>query len=85
MLGLTSLDFSDNQVSDISVVAGLQSLNALWMYGNQVSDYSALTGLANLRTLMIRDNPLGDLSDLQQVFYRLNRIDVDVMERGDSR
>ena len=85
MLGLTYLDFSDNQVSDISVVAGLQSLNALWMYGNQVSDYSALTGLANLRTLMIRDNPLGDLSDLQQVFYRLNRIDVDVMERGDSR
>ena len=67
------------------MVAGLQSLNALWMYGNQVSDYSALTGLANLRTLMIRDNPLGDLSDLQQVFYRLNRIDVDVMERGDSR
>ncbi len=78
---LTYLDISDNRVESISALSGLSNLSELWMYENRVADFSPLTGLSQLRVLMLRNNPIGDMSPLQQVFFRLNRIDVDVMER----
>ena len=54
MLDLTSLDFalelgtleylsvSDNQLTDLSAISGLQQLNSLYLWNNQISDVSPL-------------------------------------------
>ena len=77
---LTYLDFSDNQVSDLSAVSGLPELESLWMYGNRISDLSAVTQLPSIRVLMLRDNPVGDYGPVKQVFPRLTRLDVNVLD-----
>lgn len=77
---LTYLDVSDNQVADLSPVAGLPALDSLWIYGNHISDLSPVTQLPSIRTLMLRDNPAVDYSPVQQIFPRLTRLDINVLD-----
>ncbi len=76
---LTYLDISDNQISDLSPISGLPVLDSLWMYGNRIADVSVVTQLPSIRVLMLRDNPITDYSPVQQIFPRLTRLDVNVL------
>ena len=42
---LTSLDLSDNQISDSSFIKELKSLTSLYLSDNQISDYSFHQGI----------------------------------------
>ena len=61
-LGL--LDFSENEVSDLSPIAGLSELRELRFVNNNISDLSPLAELTNLRSLVMEHNPISDLSPL---------------------
>ena len=53
-----------NQVSDISLLAGLIHLRELWLSHNPVSDLSPLRGLDNLTRLEIHNTQISDLSPI---------------------
>jgi len=55
---------SENQISDLSALAGLTNLNWLLLDGNQISDLSALAGLTNITYLYLSGNQISDLSAL---------------------
>ena len=55
----------NNQVSDLSPLAGLINLQKLFLDRNQVSDLSPLSGLTNLHELLIISNPVPDISPLR--------------------
>ena len=82
MTKLEYLDFSDNDVEDISPIKNLSELNSLWMYDNWVRDITPLKNLKNLKTLMLRNNPISDIKILEDIFPRLNRLDVSPYETG---
>ena len=82
LTALEYLDFSDNRVSDISPVKGLSALGELWMYNNRVTELPALSGLESLRVLMLRGNPLTDTDAIREIYPRLQRIDLDLLELG---
>ncbi|MBP7050944.1 MAG: leucine-rich repeat domain-containing protein [Phycisphaerae bacterium] len=64
---LLVLDLANNQeITDISVVAGMPQLQNLNLYWNHVSDLSPLMGLTNLQWTDVRSNPLG--ADAYQVY-----------------
>ena len=50
-LELEVLILSDNQITDLTPLAGLDSLEELWLGGNPIADASPLAGLENLRLL----------------------------------
>ncbi len=76
--------FSQNYISDISVLAGLTNLTTLELNGNQITDISALAGLTNLTTLdlgwggssnQITDiSALAGLTNLQSLDLAFNQI-----------
>ena len=76
---LTWLNLFDNQVSDLSPIAGLINLRGLILNNNLVSDISPLKGLKNLYYLKFNDNQVSDLSPLAGL------IDLEVLEfsKGD--
>ena len=47
LTGLTELDLSYNQISDISPLKALTNLETLWLSSNPITDYSPLDGLKN--------------------------------------
>ena len=57
-------DLPDNNISDISSLAGLTSLETLWLGGNNITDISALSGLTNLTELDLQLNSVSDISAL---------------------
>ena len=71
---LIRLDLNNNNISDISSLAGLTQLGMLGLDGNNISDISPLAGLKELQWLYIRgdinnrlatnDNNISDLSPL---------------------
>ena len=62
---LTWLNLNDNQVSDLSPIAGLINLSVLKFSRGNVSDLSPLAGLINLKELRFsRENNISDLSPL---------------------
>jgi len=79
-VNLTGLDFSNNQVSDLSPLQNLTSLTELYFGGNQVSDISPLQNLTNLRGLRFSDNQVSDISalenltNLEQFSFRENQV-----------
>ena len=64
MTNLTTLWLSNNQLSDISHLAGLTNLTYLYLHNNPLSDISPLAGLTNLTYLYLYNNPLSDISHL---------------------
>ena len=62
---LTWLHIQDNQITDISPLAGLTSLETLDIsHHQQIKDYSPLLGLTSLTWLSLHNNQISDLSPL---------------------
>ena len=61
---LKGLSLEDNQISDLSPLAGLINLRTLGLGNNLVSDISPLKGLKNLDYLKFENNQVSDLSPL---------------------
>ncbi len=61
---LTYLDLSENEISDISRLAGLTKLRVLHLPFNQISDISALSGLAKLEIVDLSYNRISDVRAL---------------------
>lgn len=55
---------SQNGVVDISVLAGLTKLEALYINSNGIEDISALSGLTNMKDLKMFGNSITDISAL---------------------
>jgi len=61
---LSNIAIDNNQISDISPLAGLTNLTFLYLNDNQISDISPLAGLTNLDHLYLWDNQISDISPL---------------------
>ena len=61
---LKGVSLEDNQISDLSPLAGLINLRILGLGNNLVSDISPLKGLKNLTHLYLENNQVSDLSPL---------------------
>ncbi len=57
-------DLPDNNITDISPLAGLTSLKTLWLGDNNITDISALSGLTDLERLDLQSNSISDISAL---------------------
>ncbi|SFU16241.1 internalin A [Pseudovibrio denitrificans] len=65
---LTNLDLSDNEIRDLTPLAGLKNLKVLTLTGNlTLSDISPLSGLTGLRQLHLRKTQVSDLSALRNM------------------
>ena len=62
---LTWLHLPDNQISDLSPIAGLIELREIWARGNVLSDISPVRGLRNLTHLEFPGSPISDLSSVK--------------------
>ena len=69
------LDLRDNQISDISSIAGLINLQRLYLDDNQISDISPIAGLINLQRLYLDDNQISDISPIAGL-VELHRISL---------
>ena len=58
------LDLRDNQISDISPIAGLTELRELEINRNTISDISPVRGLTNLTLLAFKGNQISDISPI---------------------
>ena len=80
MTSLRNLYLENNQISDISVLSGLQDLSYLTLNNNQISDISPLNTLLNLRGLELNNNqiscisPLSGLQNLGILYLNNNQI-----------
>ena len=78
--GLNSYNFSNNKVSDISPLAGLTNLKAIFSWGNSISDFSPLARLKKLDVVNICGTELSDLTplaglkNLKELYLRSNNI-----------
>ena len=61
---LMLLELPDNEVSDLSPLAGLNLLQSLTLTGNQVKDISALAELKRLQYIELSGNMVEDISPL---------------------
>ena len=61
---LTELDLENNNISDISALAGLNNLKILTLKNNNIRDISAMAGLSNLLRINLEDNNISDISAL---------------------
>ena len=71
-INLKRLDLWDNNIVDLSPLAGLTKLEELWLNSNAIVDVSPLAGLTNLRMLDLQDNAIVDVSPLE-VLTKLSR------------
>ena len=62
---VTWLHLIDNQISDLSPIAGLIELREIWARGNVLSDISPVRGLRNLTHLEFPGSPISDLSSVK--------------------
>ena len=61
---LSRLSLNDNQISDLSPIAGLVGLDGLWIINNPVSDISPIRDLTNLTELVVDKTYVSDLSPI---------------------
>jgi Leucine-rich repeat (LRR) protein len=61
---VTELSLYNNQISDLTPLAGLTNLWLLYLDDNQISDLTPLAGLTNLRALYLNNNQISDLTPL---------------------
>ena len=64
LTNLTSLNLEDNDITDLSPLAGLTNLTWLNLWDNRIWDISALEDLTNLESLFLGNNLILDLSPL---------------------
>jgi hypothetical protein len=62
---VTRLILANNQISDISPISTLTSLQLLFLGRNQISDISLLSSLENLSGLYLWENQISDLTPLK--------------------
>ena len=62
---VTWLHLIDNQISDLSPIAGLMELREIWARGNVLSNLSPVRGLTNLTHLEFPGSPISDLSPVK--------------------
>lgn len=80
-LAVQQIDLSDNQLSDISQLAGLTKLMSLDLSGNKIEDISPLEKLVKLQYLNIENNqvkklaPLADLKAMRSLYMSNNKIE----------
>ncbi|MFA6109203.1 MAG: leucine-rich repeat domain-containing protein [Candidatus Latescibacterota bacterium] len=72
---LQVLDLADNQVRDLSPLAGLKKLRFLDLSNNQITDLSSLAGLSDLEYLVLSFNQIADLSPLLGLMH-LKSVDL---------
>ena len=85
---LTELQFTSNQIRDISPLSHLTSLTQLFFDSNQIRDVTPLASLTNLQwRLRLNDNqisnltPLRNLTKLRQLYFKNNRVsDISPLE-----
>jgi Leucine-rich repeat (LRR) protein len=56
------LYLKDNQITDLTPLAGLKDLNTLDLTGNQISDISSLARLLRLKNLLLGNNQISDIA-----------------------
>ncbi|TIO50385.1 MAG: leucine-rich repeat domain-containing protein [Mesorhizobium sp.] len=61
MANLTSIDLSDNQLSDVSALSAVPGLTKLWIRNNQIPSIQGVLQLRRLEQLNIDGNPLSNL------------------------
>ena len=61
---LTSRNLSDDQISDITPLAGLTNLTELFLGNNQIKDIAPLAELTNLTGLYLGNNQISDIRPL---------------------
>lgn len=71
----TSIDVSDNRISDLSPLAGLPNLEELNLSDNQIGYIDVLSNLTGLRTLFISNNFIEDIAPLFEL-EKLEYIDL---------
>jgi internalin A len=65
LTNLAELHLSNNQISDVSPLAGLTGLTYLWLNANQISDVTPLANLTGLTLLNLEGNQVSDISPLE--------------------
>jgi hypothetical protein len=58
--GVNLVHLIDSEVSDVTPLAGLTSLERLYLYGTQVSDVTSLARLTTLKTLILRKTQVSE-------------------------
>jgi hypothetical protein len=61
---VTRLNLQFSQVSDVSPLVGLMSLEILSLHGTEVADVSPLAEIETLKSLDLTDTPVSELSPL---------------------
>ncbi|MGO5074155.1 leucine-rich repeat domain-containing protein [Clostridium sporogenes] len=72
---ISNLDISDNHITDISYLRGLDSLEKLNLYNNDIKDISAVSNLPKLKYLNMAKNEAVDISYLKNLNY-LEHLDL---------
>jgi Leucine-rich repeat (LRR) protein len=66
-INLKKLDLADNEITDVSPLAGLTKLELLILEDNRISDVTPLSKLTNLNKLNLDGNPITDLSPIKEL------------------
>lgn len=74
-LHATSIDVSDNRISDLSPLAGLANLEELNLSDNQIGYIDVLSNLTGLRTLFLSNNLIEDIAPLFEL-EKLEYVDL---------
>jgi len=82
---LTSLNFYNNQLTDIGDLSGLTALTYINLYENQLTDIGDLSGLTALTYLSLGANQLTDIGDLSGLtaLYRIDFYNNPLTDIGD--
>ena len=64
-----------NHIQDLSPLAGLTELQALFLARNQISNITPLTGLTELECLDLGENQIADADRLEN-FAKVNEIET---------
>lgn len=73
---LISLDLSQNTISDITQISGMNNLSYLSLSNNMIADFTPLSALTSLKTLDISKNLASDISALSTLGH-LNELKAD--------
>jgi len=65
-------EINPNQITDLSPLLYLTSLEVLWLCGNNISDISPLSNLADLQELSLFRNSVSDLTALRELTNLVN-------------
>lgn len=67
MVNLTALNLSENEISNISMLAQLDNLEVLNLESNYISDIKSLSKLTNLKELYLGENQISNISVLSKL------------------